>query len=522
MPNLRPARRSPRVAEPYVLLALRRVDLGRQQDGQHGGEHEQAEGVAQHPLRADLGQQQRHRGRDGGRGGSGQAEPRVRLDQGEALGHEPGHGRRLGHAVRLRRHQHAECGQEKGRGLPGDSAGQHPAAEAADRHRRSQRPPPAATEAVEERADERRHHGEGQHREQQELGDLTARVAGRNLEEQGAGQSDGDGGVTGGADGVHLHQPGQTRLACALGMGHAPGTAHRAAGQPAGRAGGPHRAGAARAARAAERPSRRSRPARRRRPAALAYVPGTPQSCPTARTRSVTLPAVWKDQVVTTDPATSRAARARPDAVLARAVDEARAAAVEVAGPSNVGDHTGARSEGDRVVTHLFRCTQPGYRGWHWSVTLARAPRQRHITVDEVVLLPGDDALVAPPGCRGPSGCSPATSGRATCSRSTTTTRGWCPGGLPATRRPRPWWTSRQCARSPTRSASAAKGCSRSRAGTRPPPGGTTATTDRPRPWPRPRPRAAPAAVSWSAWPAHSAPCSACAPTAWSATTAAS
>jgi len=100
---------------------------------------------------------------------------------------------------------------------------------------------------------------------------------------------------------------------------------------------------------------------------------------------------------VTTDPATARSARARPDAVLARAVDEARAAAVEVAGPSNVGDHTGARPEGDRVVTHLFRCTQPGYRGWHWSVTLARAPRQRHITVDEVVLLPGDDALVAPP-----------------------------------------------------------------------------------------------------------------------------
>ena len=92
-----------------------------------------------------------------------------------------------------------------------------------------------------------------------------------------------------------------------------------------------------------------------------------------------------------------RAARPKTDAVLARAVDDARAAAVEVAGATNVGDHAGVRGESDRVVTHLFVCTQPGYRGWQWSVTLARAPRQRHVTVDEVVLLPGEDALVAPP-----------------------------------------------------------------------------------------------------------------------------
>ncbi len=92
-----------------------------------------------------------------------------------------------------------------------------------------------------------------------------------------------------------------------------------------------------------------------------------------------------------------RPARVRPDAVLVRAVDEARAAAVAEVGDDEVGESVGTRSDGERVVSHLFACRRPGYRGWHWSVTLARAPRQRHITVDEVVLLPGDDSVVAPP-----------------------------------------------------------------------------------------------------------------------------
>lgn len=92
----------------------------------------------------------------------------------------------------------------------------------------------------------------------------------------------------------------------------------------------------------------------------------------------------------------SRPARARPDTVLVRAVDEARAAAVAEVGEGDVGEAVGTRSEGERVVSHLFACRRPGYRGWHWSVTLARAPRQRHVTVDEVVLLPGDDSVLAP------------------------------------------------------------------------------------------------------------------------------
>jgi len=87
----------------------------------------------------------------------------------------------------------------------------------------------------------------------------------------------------------------------------------------------------------------------------------------------------------------------KPDTTGVRAVDRAREALLEVAEPSEVGDHLGHASEDERVTTHYFACTRPGYRGWRWSVTLARAARQKSVTVDEVVLLPGDEALVAPP-----------------------------------------------------------------------------------------------------------------------------
>ena len=83
------------------------------------------------------------------------------------------------------------------------------------------------------------------------------------------------------------------------------------------------------------------------------------------------------------------------DAVLAAAVDQARAAALEVGGES-VGEHIGVRSEGERVATHAFASTLPGYVGWYWAVTVARVSRSKTVTVDEVVLLPGEDALRAP------------------------------------------------------------------------------------------------------------------------------
>ncbi|HTW17119.1 MAG TPA: DUF3027 domain-containing protein [Nocardioides sp.] len=88
--------------------------------------------------------------------------------------------------------------------------------------------------------------------------------------------------------------------------------------------------------------------------------------------------------------------RAKPDSAAVAAVDVARDALLLEAASTDVGDHLGHVVEGDRVVTHLFACTRPGYVGWRWSVTVARAPRQKQITVDEVVLIPGDQAIVAP------------------------------------------------------------------------------------------------------------------------------
>ncbi|MFD2091761.1 DUF3027 domain-containing protein [Blastococcus deserti] len=106
-------------------------------------------------------------------------------------------------------------------------------------------------------------------------------------------------------------------------------------------------------------------------------------------------------------PARSDSAPADP---LAAAVGQARAAAVETAGdPDLVGDHLGATREPaeptvdgvavedlGEVLTHTFASRLPGYVGWHWAVTLARVPGEDAVTVDEVVLLPGDSALLAP------------------------------------------------------------------------------------------------------------------------------
>jgi hypothetical protein len=86
-----------------------------------------------------------------------------------------------------------------------------------------------------------------------------------------------------------------------------------------------------------------------------------------------------------------------PDAVCAAAVDLAREAAQAVAGRSPVGEHEGVEADDERIVTHFFSSTDRAYTNWRWAVTVVRAPRSKHVTVDEVVLLPGPGALLAPP-----------------------------------------------------------------------------------------------------------------------------
>ena len=94
----------------------------------------------------------------------------------------------------------------------------------------------------------------------------------------------------------------------------------------------------------------------------------------------------------------SAAATTRPtgkkskDTVLAGAREVARAAL----GDEPVGEYLGFELDAERLGTHYFASTAPGYRGWHWYVTVSRIPRSRTATVCESGLLPGKESLLAP------------------------------------------------------------------------------------------------------------------------------
>jgi hypothetical protein len=86
----------------------------------------------------------------------------------------------------------------------------------------------------------------------------------------------------------------------------------------------------------------------------------------------------------------------KPDALLAAAVDVARTAVEGIAPASQIGRHLAARTEGDRVVTHLFESKLAGYQGWQWYAVLTRNSRSKTITVNELGLLPSEDSILAP------------------------------------------------------------------------------------------------------------------------------
>lgn len=86
----------------------------------------------------------------------------------------------------------------------------------------------------------------------------------------------------------------------------------------------------------------------------------------------------------------------KPDAFLAAAVETAREAVEGIANPGEVGAHLGAKSEGDRVVTHLFEARLAGYGGWQWYAVVTRNSRSKIVTVSELGLLPSEESILAP------------------------------------------------------------------------------------------------------------------------------
>ena len=112
--------------------------------------------------------------------------------------------------------------------------------------------------------------------------------------------------------------------------------------------------------------------------------PGAPvqeQAAKTPPTRKAGVP-VWRT--------------GKPDAFLAAAVDAARTAVESITPAATIGAHLAAKSEGDRLVTHLFESRLAGYAGWQWYAVLTRNSRSKVVTVNELGLLPSEDSILAP------------------------------------------------------------------------------------------------------------------------------
>lgn len=123
-----------------------------------------------------------------------------------------------------------------------------------------------------------------------------------------------------------------------------------------------------------------------------APVPTVPTALPTDVPAEPVIDDDGRVPVTTVD--TVDAVRA-VDPVLAGAVDLARRVAREAAG-AKVGPHLGVEEDEPLVATHSFATNDPAYVGWRWAVTVTRTESSAEITVDEVVLLPGVGALLAP------------------------------------------------------------------------------------------------------------------------------
>lgn len=84
------------------------------------------------------------------------------------------------------------------------------------------------------------------------------------------------------------------------------------------------------------------------------------------------------------------------DSAILQATDLALKALQEITDVETIGAHVGAQSHDQATATLFFDCLLPGYPGWRWAASLAKVSPEDPVTVLEVELVPGDEALVAP------------------------------------------------------------------------------------------------------------------------------
>lgn len=74
----------------------------------------------------------------------------------------------------------------------------------------------------------------------------------------------------------------------------------------------------------------------------------------------------------------------------------ARQAALAEATAAGLGSFIELIDEGDGAFSYQFASTLKGYRDWRWTVVIFQATPETEPTVSEVVLMPGQDSLIAP------------------------------------------------------------------------------------------------------------------------------
>lgn len=96
------------------------------------------------------------------------------------------------------------------------------------------------------------------------------------------------------------------------------------------------------------------------------------------------------------EPETEAPVQFEADPVLLAAVDQARAALLEITPASTIGAVVGHTTHDEHVLSLHFASLMPGYPDWHWTATLSRIDGESEPNVLETELLPGEGAVLAP------------------------------------------------------------------------------------------------------------------------------